>query len=208
MWKRCCMYLLISIISTIASAWGCGNEIKLSGQLSIVEIQGLTLGIQFNIFIQFLLCFCFNNAALSSCVEQVRELKMLWGTNRMTTCQWSSYHIVADLGFGVDDSLLGTYQTIQTRHGGACGRRRSTVNNGRAAQTNEQTGVVVLMVDSCTQISSPTTVASVSLVCWWQQSPFFHSAQCEQCEANMTLTLHLLQRPSQSGVLHLAEISP
>ena len=116
----------------------------------------------------------------------------------------NSYHIVADLGFAVDDSLLGAYQTVQTRHGGACGRWRSAVNNSRAAQTNKHTGMVVLMVDSCARPSSSfffphTTVASVFSVHGWQQSPFFHSAQCEHCEANMTLTLHFLQRPCQSG---------
>lgn len=34
---------------------------------------------------------------------------------------------------------------------------------------------------------------------WWQQSSFFPSAQCEDCEANMTMTLHFPQWPSQSG---------
>lgn len=31
-----------------------------------------------------------------------------------------SYHIVANLGPAVDDSLLGADQTIQASHGGAC----------------------------------------------------------------------------------------
>ncbi len=30
----------------------------------------------------------------------------------MIKWQQNSYHIVADLGFAVDDSLLGTYQTV------------------------------------------------------------------------------------------------
>lgn len=38
----------------------------------------------------------------------------------------SSYHIVANLGLAVDDSLLSTDQTVQASHGGACGGRRSS----------------------------------------------------------------------------------
>lgn len=81
-------------------------------------------------------------------------------------------------------------------------RWRSTVNNSRAARTNKQTNKQGWWYWWWTAAHRypalfVTTVASVSLVHWWQQSPFFHWAQCEHCEANMTLTLHFLQSPLQ-----------
>lgn len=53
--------------------------------------------------------FDFNKAALSSRSEQVRKALRHKQNGKMTQ---SSYHVVIDLGFAVDDSLLGTYQTV------------------------------------------------------------------------------------------------
>lgn len=110
----------------------------------------------------------FNTAALSSRVERVRKSFRSHRQDDKKSNR-NSYHIVADLGFAVDDSLLSAYQTVQTRHGGACGRWRSAVNNSRAAQTNKHTGMVVLMVDSCARPSSslffPPHNCRLSLLC-------------------------------------------
>lgn len=172
--------------------WGCVNEIKLSAVGYLMQRMSL----------------CFNKAALSSCAEQVRKTLRHKDDDKVTTkllphCCWSWVCCWWSSPRHLSDHLNRTWRSLQ-----GVKERSQYQQSSTHKQTNKQ-GWRYWWWTAAHSYPALflTTVTSVSSVHWWQQSPFFSSAQCEHCEANMTLTLHFLQRPSQSSVLHIAEIS-
>lgn len=81
----------------------------------------------------FLFHFVFNSAA---------PFTGGWGKKkrlrRWAKAASSPYHIVANLGLAVDDSLLSADQTVQASHGGACEeeKKRQSVTTAERRQRN------------------------------------------------------------------------
>lgn len=146
----------------------------------------------------------FNTAALSSHVERVR--KAFEATDRMIKSQIETLTtlllILGLLLMILSSAPIRPSKPDMAEPAGGEGARSITAEQHK--QTNTQGWWywwwIAVRGHPARFFFLHTTVASVSSVHGWQQSPFFHSAQCEHCEANMTLTLHFLQRPCQSGV--------
>lgn len=109
------------------------------------------------------------------------------------------YHIVANLGLAVDDSLLSADQTVQASHGGACKKDKKQQSVTMAQRRQRNWSWWRRWTASCAAAAAAQ-----------QQSSFFPSAKCEGCQSRHDNDVTFFnKRPSLSlrCALHSAGIS-